>query len=277
MADSQGSPDKTIKKELEKVRKLSDGVEQKLDGVELKCDQLIQSDFSSKVEAHKAWQQVQDLLLEIEWSESFQNLPEIHEFKTRLSEIKLNIENSLSTTKPSVRDRAALLQQQPSIIRSISCASINLDAPSNLSSRRTRQSVSQGLHSPPSSIGLPVPKRKQSIKMSTEGLDQKTALQELQEALVGTVDKESTEYKEQAKVFTAQAKPTISLIQSTQTQLYRIRDAVEQMVTTEYFEDAKWQIRAVQDCKEGVEACKRSYTQLSLKKPTYRLVRNTEI
>ena len=28
MADSQGSPDKTIKKELEKVRKLSDGVEQ---------------------------------------------------------------------------------------------------------------------------------------------------------------------------------------------------------------------------------------------------------
>ena len=39
------------------------------------------------------------------------------------------------------------------------------------------------------------------------------------------------------------------------------------MVTTEYFEDAKWQVRAVQDCKEDVEACKRSYTQLSLKNP----------
>jgi len=38
---SQGLPDRTLKKEIEKVRKLSDGVEQKLDGVELKCDQLV--------------------------------------------------------------------------------------------------------------------------------------------------------------------------------------------------------------------------------------------
>ena len=95
--------------------------------------------------------------------------------------------------------------------------------------------MSQGLHRPPSSIGLPVPKRKQSIKMSTEGLDQTTALQELQEALVGTVDKESTEYKEQVKVFTAQAKTTISLIRSTEAQLYRIKGEVEEMVAAGLF------------------------------------------
>ena len=252
MADSQGSPDRILKNEIDKVRKLSDGIEQKLDNVELKYDQLRQTEFSSNIDAYDAWQQTQDLLLDLEFSDSFKDLPDAHQLKTRLTCIKVNIENSLSSTRPTVKERVAGFLRR----RSSSCASINLDAPSDLSSRSTRQSVALGVHSPPSGVGLPAPRRKRKAKMSVEDLSHKTPLQELQEEVIGEVNKSSEEYKKQAKAFKDMARSTISLINSTTIALHGCREAVEELVAGGGFGTIKAQFRAVQDCKEDVEACK---------------------
>ena len=275
MAEAPDDEYSDCKEEIEQARvfrKLSEETDLRLDQLKKEVDELIVTQFQNEAIETEAWDQIFQLVVEAQDSESIQALEESDEERKYLRQVKRQAKGKLEKLRrPKVSERVALWEQE-SLSRSSSTSSLSTEATGAIAKKATRAAVNKGEASPIVTTPWSPPRRRPKSTMSpTEPPgstgsvtppSHNTEMQTLESFMLQEVlDEESAAGRKVSK-FQNDAGTLVFLLTASAESLQRMDIEVKQVIDDEEYEQLNGQVSVMNEIKRDLEDVRSGYVKL---------------
>ena len=276
MAEAPDEEYSDCNEEIEQARvfrKLSEETDLRLDQLKKEVDDLIVTQFENEAIETEAWDQIFQLVVEAQDSESIQALEESDEERKYLRQVKRQAKGKLEKLRrPKVSERVVFWEQE-SLSRSSSTSSLNTEATGAISKKATRAAVIKGEASPIVTTPWSPPRRRPKPKMSppteipgTTGSvtppPHNTGIQTLESFILQEVLDEESAAGRKVSNFQNDAGTLVLLLRASAESLQRIDNEVKQVIEDEQCEQLNGQVSVMNEIKRDLEEVRSGYVKL---------------